>query len=582
MAFLINAQIADYERLMLNQGFTTGIDNLWVPQFGWKHEEMTRLAAGDGSPAEKPHPPQYLAALKIFCWMFCASGTRRVWLHLAAEMQAGKTGVLNTLIRLMFANHRHFGITPADIFVLTGMSDKAWRKQTCERLPSDIKPGVEINPNMKHVAAAIRRKASAEGGLKNLLVALDESHIAADRSNEPKKVFDTILELAPLETWAERNIRILTISATDPAKVLGITDATQAQMVRLQTTNLYQSVESLKNAGRLHESKDLITDTAVRELHAFIATTYGNANAPRYHIIRPRRSKRDETMRLLQRFWPMATVVGWDAGEKPARESEDGSTSTLEDINEMLSVKPDGPVFIVLKNMLYASKTMDDTYVGILHDRISDKDATNLQSLLGRACGYGKSKDTHIFTTMQTVNNYIKTWRDLQPQQAIADQREKELRNRFRDVATTAEGASTRLAPAPTFVPPTVSAGAAPAVEPRARKQALNEDHFVSEWSEQFTTFEQAKDWIKARGGTRTQEPRMVDGVYLCSGAGKKGKISMAAVEALRGGKKTANMAAGNIKEVGKKGFRLYAAYLDMDDNTSVRFVARMLKRIAV
>ena len=63
--------------------------------------------------------------------------------------------------------------------------------------------------------------------------------------------------------------------------------------------------------------------------------------------------------------------------------------------------------------MLYAAKTLDDKYCGVLYDRVAGAHHTGLQSLLGRACGYGKSKRTVVYTDMETVDTYNDYWSSL-------------------------------------------------------------------------------------------------------------------------------------------------------------------------
>ncbi len=51
---------------------------------------------------------------------------------------------------------------------------------------------------------------------------MDESHIACSKSNRPSGVLETVKELCPAELWLENNVRVLTISATDPARFIDI------------------------------------------------------------------------------------------------------------------------------------------------------------------------------------------------------------------------------------------------------------------------------------------------------------------------------------------------------------------------
>ena len=377
---------------------------LWVPEFGWDSSESEA--------SQDPHSPQLLAALQIFLWFFIAD-THRTWVHLAAEMQAGKTGVVSALIRLMFSNAARLRITPDRIFILTGMSDNAWIKQTRERLPGNVRAGVVHSGGFEKIARALRTLA-AGGHLDNVLIVFDESHIASLERNRPTRlIYDEVARLCPREKWKEQNIHFLTISATDPAKSsMSNENRHMSKVVRLLTNEAYQSVESLNIAGRILYNDNfgnLEDKKAILELKRVVS----GYTRPLYHILRPRVSKQANVEEILKINFPGCVVICWDSDTKVLVENGSDSSSTLiTDINDLLEEAPEVLTFILLKNMFYASKTMDDTHVGILWDRKGGKDDTNLQSLLGRALGYGKSKRTIVYTSKETVENYLTFWKD--------------------------------------------------------------------------------------------------------------------------------------------------------------------------
>lgn len=381
---------------------------LWVPEFGWDAKETDA--------AEDPHPPQVLAAAQCFLAFF-VKPIQRTWIHLAAEMQAGKTGVVTALIRLILSNADKLKIRPNRIFVLTGMGDNAWKKQTRTRLPQSVR-NVHHSGGLVKVVEALRSLA-AGGELSNVFIILDESHLAAAANNRPSAVYAEVALLCPREKWQENNIRFLTISATDPAKVLMVKEKEDAQVVRLQTTDDYQSVQKLNLAGRIRfaeEYGNLDSDKAIAELKRCVTESF--SDAPRYHLVRARYGKQDTIMGKLRTAFPDAEVLKFDSEEKITKRTSGGDDSStaleeIEDINEMLEVAPEKHTFIVLKNMFYAAKTLEDKFVGVLYDRMGNKDDTNLQSLLGRACGYGKSSRTIVYTSKQTVENYIGCWCEL-------------------------------------------------------------------------------------------------------------------------------------------------------------------------
>ena len=390
---------------------------------GLDHRLYTETKAWDATPeGDETYEPQMLAALQAFTWMF-GDAVQRAWIHLAAEMQAGKSGVVNALIRLVLQNFATLKIAPSNIFVLTGMSDDAWRKQTRVRLPREVRANVHHSGGLGKVQAALTL-LKERGELRNLLIIIDESQVAAAGSNRPNAlVYETIRKEVPPEEWVARNIRFMTVSATYPAKVMSMaTCPVPCRTVRLQTTKAYQSVESLKEAGRIRslDGKDGVgnigsTPKSVAELKRAVAS-YAT---PRYHILRPPMKKTTEVETMLRKEFPECDIRAWDSSKTrgtPADEERSEDTESLEDINDLLAKAPAQHTFILLKNMFYAAKTMDDRYVGVLWDRtgaVVGGDNARLQSLLGRACGYGKSKDTIVYTSMETVTRYLTFWREL-------------------------------------------------------------------------------------------------------------------------------------------------------------------------
>jgi len=408
----IESATSDMETSLSTMEFTTGIDNLWVPEHGWGNEDWE---AGDS-----PFAPQYLAALQIFAWFF--GEANKCWVHLAAEMQAGKTGVINTLIRLMLitANFRKIMTVPDSIFIVTGMNDNAWKKQTKDRMPASMHKNIQHLKGLGIVSVSLERKAASRDGFKNILVIVDESHIASSVGNSPSRIiFEKMRSLSGgVENWAANNIRLITISATDPALVVGIADlGDMARVVNLRTSDAYQSVEKLKEQGRLHATFNLTREEHVCTLTDIVREKY--PDTPNlYHIIRlPARSKRNMVADALENFYPGCNVIPWDSDSnaRAAEEASSSDSSVVNDINEILENEPGAPTFILIKNMFYAAKTLDDTYCGILFDRNSAKDDTNLQSLLGRACGYGKSSRTHVYTSIHTVETYLSIWSQVRP-----------------------------------------------------------------------------------------------------------------------------------------------------------------------
>ncbi len=574
------ANIANAELAIANAGFST---ELWEPEFGWLPSEKDAC--------ETPHPPQLLAALQCYIAFF-VKPIARVWVHLGAEMQAGKTGVINALIRLILKNNRKLSFGPNRIFVLTGMNDNAWKKQTRERLPERLHNNVFHNGGLANFSKAINSLA-VEEELSNVLIVIDESHLASAVNNRPHKfIYEHIAALCPRDKWQENNIRFLTISATDPAKVLSINGRDVAQVVRLQTTSAYQSVESLNAAGRirsLETFKNIHTPRAIAEIKRCIEEEF--SDAPRYHIIRATYGKTDSVCDTLRGVFPDYDVLKFDAEEKSRRggvtTADDSSTSaSLQDINTLLKEAPEKHTFIVLKNMLYAAKTLDDEFVGVLWDRLTSKDDTTLQSLLGRACGYGKNTRTVIYTSDCTVKNYCNFWRELcsDPRMSpvIRDIPEKDIAKRMVGIKTREVTGGVQVSAARNVSNPLVARGGGPLAaggggypeEPeQTPKKKANEDDFDHSYAE-YPSLAAAKAASK-----RIREPKQEDGFYLSSKSKSVVKMSYTAALTWCMGKKTSGMPWGEMN-VGDVRSRLCVGYKDLSDPSSAVFIVRTLTRL--
>lgn len=566
------AVLAAAEKTLIDAGYAC---EYWVPEGGWKPKI-------DGEEAgEDPYPLQRLAALQIFAFFFIGGeAPLAAWVHLAAEMQAGKTGVVQALYRLILWNSAKTCIPARNIFNITGMSDNAWTKQMKDRLAEELYKGVSHGGGLVKIEARLKSLAAGET-LKNVLIIVDESHLASSSSNRPcRHIYDIVAELCPTDQWAAQNIRFLTISATDPAKAVTISSSSvSAKLVVLETDENYQSVATLKATGRLRECGNLHRDEApMKELKELIAEKFPE---PRYHLVRPRQRAHAAVMAKLQEVFPDCEVKAWDSESKPQKASSDGSTTgPMEDINDMLEVAPEKHTFILLKNMFYAAKTMDDTYVGVLYDRVGGKDDTNLQSLLGRACGYGKSKETIVFTSGETVSRYLDFWHAVirqRPVPALTNIPHAKLDKKmagqrvFRD--GTLQTTATHAAPIGGALASAGGGGGGggrPVVEKKVRATA-NEDDFQSEWR-QFASLELARAWAPK---LENREP--VEGFYLTSRSGIPTRLRPSDIEAMRGGKKTAGLPWATLKIGGQRN-RLYVEYSNDDPTTGVFWVRRLTR----
>lgn len=551
--------------------FTT---ELWEPQFKRRDEEK---------PCADPFPLQKLAALHIFNWMYCSSAPA-VWVHLAAEMQAGKTGVINALFRLVLANSESLHIVPERIFMLTGMSDDDWQEQTAKRLPRDLRDNVHHSGTLSRVAAKLEALATSEpdGRLRNVLIALDESHHATSSRNRPAQyVYKVVERVCPRELWAKNGIRFLTVSATDPSKVLAMKGSdVPTAVVRLQTSEAYQSVESLKNTGRLRWVSKTLHEAAGADALCAEVRILEATHGPLVHILRPNMVRNKDANAsveaLLKERMPGCVVVPWDMESKKAakKAAKDNGTTVSDDINDtLLSAKPAQTTFILLKGMFRAAKTLDDTHIGVMYDRVGGSDSTNLQSLLGRSCGYDKSRRTVIFASKTTVDKYLKLWRDIcrDHPMVVTDIPITALKSQMPGVAAKKNNGAVALAAAPALASPLGSGAAQGAPPRRPRGPPPDDSVFDVAWSAEFRTEAEAR----AAGGK--QLTRDENGFYK-NRMGGKGPMTREQLVRVQAGSKLAHSRIHKRPDQ-QVDHTSFAWYEDTLDVSTVRFIVRTLTR---
>jgi len=572
--------MADMEASITNVGRSVV---LWVPEFGWTASEVKA--------SEAPFPPQLLAAYQSFMFLWNVI-TPRVWVHIAAEMQAGKTGVISAIIRLVLSN-KSLGITPHRIFIATGMSDEAWEKQTKERMPECIRANVHHAGTISHIAAKLKSLAG-DDYLSNILIFLDESHIATSRVNQPNiHIYRKVEELCPRNMWQERNIRFVTVSATDPAKVLAMKNAdVPCEVVRLYTTEEYTSVQKLKDAGRIHYIERvgmLNSESGFNALMSGVRETEEKSNGPLIHIIRPRGKNHVDITAKLEATG--SRVISWNAKDNSAsRKGSDSASSMSTDINDvLLADKPEQTTFVVLKDMFRAAKTIDTTYIGVMFDRLGANDSTNLQSLLGRACGYGKSDSTIVFTSEKTVSTYINMWRELCSNKAfpieVVDIPVTHVNRKMPHVKAVSSETGINIGTTDTHASPL---GSGVGTITRGTGDArVGDENFEMEWFED-ANFEVLKNMIREAGisvAYMTLGKRKKVGEFYVSDSAAKKKtrvISYADLMLIRDGKKTSHITGSHKdKVIGRENglITLFIGYRNLDDPTSVVFAVKFAWR---
>jgi len=385
---------------------------LYIPPGGWRR-------GIDDERSKEPYPNQLLAAYRIFYEFYC-NPDPCVMILLAALFQGGKTGVLQALTRVVMTNAdklcNRWGIS-----VLTAMNDSSWLKQTIDRLLTELNDQIYHLPTIRKLQNNILSMVENESHAKNILIIDDESRVGSKNTHTKGDLLTVIKSTSPYNTWKQRGIRYLFVDATDPACALNIATMKRqglATSIRLELPPSYLSIEKLKAQNRLHKAIDLRILTNVQKFKEELDDMYNNEGL--WHIIRmpPWRGGGYEKAKnnIHDVFGSGFKIEEWNSEVKGDIDYDDEDyeyDEEREDINTKLQNQPEIPTIILIKNMFYAGKTLNDKYTGALYDRYSERDDVTGQSFAGRASGHGRSNNTHVWTNLDGIDRLLGVWKNI-------------------------------------------------------------------------------------------------------------------------------------------------------------------------
>lgn len=320
------------------------------------------------------------------------SGKRLV--TLVAQPQWGKTGTVLTSAFLLCTKITNDKLVDADhVYTLTGLSDTVWEKQTKSRLLPQFRENVFHRARIKK---AIPKLKFAE----NAIVIIDECHFGSSANQQLKNALEEC-GLLDIDNLQSRNIYILQTSAT-PDNVLldSVSWGDLHAVVKPKKGDTYTSFADLLHSGRIKESLDLADPDQAEDLFDEMFTFY----EPRYHIIRiPRRGAhfRDDIL---------DNILGFCQDLDVDHLFHD-SVNKIQNIDAILATQPDNHTVILITDFWRAAKTLNDQYVGIVHERLvkAPNSTTIVQSLAGRCVGHNKNliDGPIIYTHLRAVEQYV-------------------------------------------------------------------------------------------------------------------------------------------------------------------------------
>ncbi len=319
-----------------------------------------------------------------------------------AKTQSGKTGSMCATIKIYLENNL---IPIENIYIITGLSSCEWKDQTKERIPENLQKRVFHRDDLE------TKLCNDLENKKNVIIFMDEIQVAAKKNQTINKTFKKAGFL-DIQFLYKNDIKILEYTATPDGTIYDLLRWSYGSIkILAQAGYGYISSYDLYKQKRVKQYKDLCgydkethsVNPVVYENIKEIKQDIDNYDFPLYHIIRTKSG--DESDITISNFRKVFD------NDQYIFTNYDGNSYT-NDINKILSQKPEKHTIIFIKEMLRCAKTLVQTYKGLSVERFSHKidDATIIQSLVGRDTGYTNNGFSICYTNIDSIIKYEQLW----------------------------------------------------------------------------------------------------------------------------------------------------------------------------
>jgi hypothetical protein len=324
-----------------------------------------------------------------------------------AKTQSGKTGSMYATIKYFLEEEN---IPVENIYIITGLSSREWKKQTKERLPNSISQDNVFHRN------ELAEFADKIKGKKNILIIMDEIQIASTDKQTIFKSFQRAEQSSKL-TLYENDVKILEYSATPNGTIYDLERWGDASAkILADPGDGYVGSFDLYNQKRVRDCEELYTndksDTKkesekrisnnIEKIKWDLEDNYPDTDQ-RYHLIRTRSGPAQAI--IIANFKKIFGVkdyvyINYD------------QTSEIKDINNTLENKPEKHTFIFIKEMLRCAKTLSPKYIGICYERYTGEpdDSVIIQGFIGRLTGYKDNGVSICYTNIKSILKYEAYW----------------------------------------------------------------------------------------------------------------------------------------------------------------------------
>ena len=330
----------------------------------------------------------------------------KILVTLIAPPQWGKTSVSLCVAYKLCIEKK---INPDNVFFITAMSDRSWIEQTRGRVLPVWKENIYHRNTLHKLCDRIK------GNDRNIFIIVDECHLANHIDHTLGKVMDK-LNIKHPKYMKQKNIKILQISATPSNALVDAVDWNKYHSkICPSISEGYISFQDFINGDHVLDPLCLESYDGCAKYIDFIEShSRTESNGFMYHFVRsvcngPYGKFSYNT--IFENLQMACFQKSYDIIELNMKKS----SQEIKDIYKSLSYRPKQHTIILIKNMLGASKTLDDTFIGSIHESTPMKKNYNseVQGLPGRLCGWSKKKGCKsvvLFCDRNILEEYIKLY----------------------------------------------------------------------------------------------------------------------------------------------------------------------------
>lgn len=343
----------------------------------------------------------------------CIHDVAIVFQMVLAPCQSGKTGCMLAIIEELLESNSN--INPEKIFVITGLSDKEWVRQTRLRIP--------LGTNVIH-RSQLNRSNHLFEDLKNAVILVDECQIATKQMMSIDKLLHS-MGLKDHKYLKENNVNIVEFSAT-PNNSLDDVElwTTSSAKHTMEPGRGYKGHRALIDDKRLYQAYDLyiqddvhaglsqedivarhaLIKPAIDEIHR-LKKKIDEYGEPRFHVIRVPSGHKGVTV-----MGRIKAEFNWNHDQfKDCFVDNDNLGEDKRLIDELKCVPQKQTVLFIKQTARCAATFPNKNRIGVLYEHlpIIVQDDIIAQGLAGRACGYDVDDGMVVFSNVESIQKYV-------------------------------------------------------------------------------------------------------------------------------------------------------------------------------